>query len=319
MINIYQLFPRVFGNKTTTPEANGSIQTNGCGKFSDIDNQAITAIRDLGITHVWLTGIIRHATLTSYEKYGIPDCHPGVVKGRAGSPYAITDYYDVDPDLATNVDERLQEFKALVKRLHQQKLKVIIDFVGNHVSRQYQSIAKPTGTPDFGEFDNKEVVFAPTNNFYYLPGQALVLPVIENKITDINSHAEYHEMPARVTGNDCFRADPASTDWYETVKLNYGIDFTGEKQTFFDPPPPTWNMMLDILKYWAQMGVDGFEATRLIKTIRPDLPVLGLTAYGQSGDERKVRDAGCDAYLAKPFKSAELVRIIEGLLSGRVL
>jgi glycosidase len=260
MINIYQLFPRVFGNKTTTPEANGSIQTNGCGKFSDIDNQAITAIRDLGITHVWLTGIIRHATLTSYEKYGIPDCHPGVVKGRAGSPYAITDYYDVDPDLATNVDERLQEFKALVKRLHQQKLKVIIDFVGNHVSRQYQSIAKPTGTPDFGEFDNKEVVFAPTNNFYYLPGQALVLPVIENKITDINSHAEYHEMPARVTGNDCFRADPASTDWYETVKLNYGIDFTGEKQTFFDPPPPTWNMMLDILKYWAQMGVDGFRA-----------------------------------------------------------
>jgi glycosidase len=160
MINIYQLFPRLYGNKTTTLEVNGNIQTNGCGKFADIDNQAIAAIKDLGITHVWLTGIIRHATLTSYAKNGIPDCHPGVVKGRAGSPYAITDYYDVDPDLATTVDERLQEFKALVKRLHQQKLKVIIDFVGNHVSRQYQSIAKPDGTNDFGDHDNKDVVFS---------------------------------------------------------------------------------------------------------------------------------------------------------------
>lgn len=258
MINIYQLFPRVFGNKTTTPEANGSIQTNGCGRFSDIDNQAIAAIRDLGITHVWLTGIIRHATLTSYSKYGIPDCHPSVVKGQAGSPYAITDYYDVDPDLAVSVPDRLDEFRALVKRLHQQKIKVIIDFVGNHVSRQYQSIAKPEGTPDFGENDNKEVVFAPTNNFYYLPGQKLVLPEQHYPLTETTE--AYEEFPARVTGNDCFRSDPAATDWYETVKLNYGIDFTGEKQSFFDPPPPTWDMMLDILKFWARMGVDGFRA-----------------------------------------------------------
>jgi len=258
MINIYQLFPRLFGNKNTSAAFNGDIETNGCGRFTDISNEAVKAIKELGITHVWLTGVIRHASLTSYSKYGIPDCHPSVVKGRAGSPYAITDYYDVDPDLAVSVPDRLDEFRALVKRLHQQKIKVIIDFVGNHVSRQYQSVAKPAGTPDFGEHDNKDVVFAPTNNFYYLPGQKLMLPEQRNDLTVTTE--PYVEFPARVTGNDCFRADPGINDWYETVKLNYGIDFTAERERHFEAVPSTWLMMSDILHYWADMGVDGFRA-----------------------------------------------------------
>ena len=40
---------------------------------------------------------IRHATATDYTAYAIPRQHPSVVKGRAGSPYAIADYYDIDP------------------------------------------------------------------------------------------------------------------------------------------------------------------------------------------------------------------------------
>jgi glycosidase len=260
MTNIYQLFPRVFGNRINSAEIYGNIETNGCGRFADITNDAIKAIKELGITHVWLTGVIRHATLTSYKDHGIPDCHPSVVKGRAGSPYAITDYYDVDPDLAVSVPDRLDEFRALLKRLHAQKLKVIIDFVGNHVSRQYMSVSNPTGTIGFGENDDSSVVFSPQNNFYYLPGQKLVLPEQQNALADAAATEAYEEFPARVTGNDCFRADPGINDWYETVKLNYGIDFTAERERHFEAVPSTWLMMSDILHYWADMGVDGFRA-----------------------------------------------------------
>ena len=158
---IYQVLPRLFGNDNTTNKYNGSIDENGCGKFNSFTNKALKEIKNLGITHVWYTGIIEHATHTDYSSYGIRKDHPAVVKGKAGSPYAIKDYYDVDPDLAVNVENRMGEFENLVKRTHANDLKVIIDFVPNHVARQYHSDAKPAGVVDLGQDDNPAWAFSP--------------------------------------------------------------------------------------------------------------------------------------------------------------
>jgi glycosidase len=257
MINIYQLFPRLFGNKTTQTIINGSITQNGCGKFTDISHEAIAAIKELGITHIWLTGIIRHASLTSYTEFGIPKSNPTIVKGIAGSPYAICDYYDVDPDLANKVDERMKEFHHLINRIHQQNLKVIIDFVPNHLARGYKSIAKPAGIKDFGEDDNTSQCYSKDNNFYYLPGETFTSPIALAEPFSIEP--SFNEYPAKATGNDCFAANPTVNDWYETVKLNYGCDYENHLQSEDDYVPDTWQKMLQILEYWAEKGVDGFR------------------------------------------------------------
>jgi len=234
---IYQVLPRLFGNYNTTNKLNGTIEENGCGKFNSFTAKSLNEIKLLGITHVWYTGIIEHATQTDYSAYGILKDHPGVVKGKAGSAYAIKDYYDVDPDLAENVDNRMKEFENLVKRTHKAGLKVLIDFVPNHVARQYHSDAKPAGVVDLGEKDNPEWAFSPLNNFYYLPGK----PFLPN--FDVNS---YKEFPAKATGNDQFSASPSVNDWYETVKLNYGVNYVEGGQIQFDPIPDTWFKMRDI-------------------------------------------------------------------------
>ena len=243
MINkpiIYQLFPRLFGNYNETRKHNGTKEENGCGRFVDINARALESIRDLGATHVWYTGIIRHATAAFN--------HPAITKGLAGSPYAITDYYDVDPDLAKNEAKRMQEFEALVQRTHEAGLEVLIDFVPNHVSREYKSLCKPAGVEDLGEGDHPEWAFSPLNNFYYLPGERFSM----NK--DLQGYEEY---PAKVTGNDCFTSHPGDTDWYETVKLNYGVYHQGGREKQFDPIPNTWIKMRDILLFWAGKGIDG--------------------------------------------------------------
>ena len=172
-IIIYQVFTRLFGNNNTHCKKNGSINENGCGKLADFTAKALNEIKNLGATHIWYTGVIEHATQTNYSRYGIRPDHPAVVKGKAGSPYAIKDYYDVDPDMANSIPDRMKEFENLVKRSHKAGLKVIIDFVPNHVARQYHSDAKPEGVIDLGEDDNKEVAFSAQNNFYYIPGQQL--------------------------------------------------------------------------------------------------------------------------------------------------
>lgn len=259
MINIYQLFPRLFGNKTIQTTAYGTIDENGCGKFSDINEQALTSLKNFGITHIWLTGIIRHASLTDYSDYGIPQCHPAVVKGRAGSPYAICDYYDLDPDLANDPSKRMQEFEQLLVRIHDCGLKVLIDFVPNHLARQYQSVAKPKTVNDFGAADNTDVFFAPSNNFYYIVNEKFQPPTRENDPLVKTASGAYDEFPARVTGNDCFTASPGMNDWYETIKLNYGIDFYNTEETHFDPIPDTWHKMQHILQYWVDKGIDGFR------------------------------------------------------------
>ncbi len=250
---IYQLLPRLFANKNNNCIPNGTISQNGCGKLNDITPTVLNAIKELGVTHIWYTGIIEHAHKTDYSQYGIPQDNPFVIKGNAGSPYAIKDYYDVDPDLAVNVPERIKEFENLVKRTHKSGMKVIIDFVPNHVARQYHSDAKPIGVKDLGNDDDNSKFFSPANNFYYIPRQ-LFAP---NVNLGIGADA-YSEFPAKASGNDCFSAFPGEYDWYDTIKLNYGVDY-GDGSRHFDPIPDTWLKMLNILRYWAGKGVDGFR------------------------------------------------------------
>lgn len=266
---IYQILTRLFGNDNPTCKEAGTISENGSGKMSAFTPAVLKRIKDLGATHVWYTGIIRHATTTDYSAYGIPQQHPGVVKGIAGSPYAITDYYDVDPDLADDVNNRMGEFVALVKRTHKAGLKVIIDFVPNHVARQYKSIAKPAGVRDLGENDDTDVHYSEHNNFYYCVGQHFA-PEFDVK--------GYEEYPAKATGNDRFDNHPSANDWYETVKLNYGSGSCD-----------TWDKMVAILLFWAEKGVDAFRcdmaemvpsnfwawATTKVKTEYPDMLFIG--------------------------------------------
>ncbi|WP_353717882.1 alpha-amylase family protein [Dyadobacter sp. 676] len=254
---IYQIFTRLFGNRKTANKVYGTIEENGCGKFNDIDDTALAALKDFGVTHLWYTGVLEHATLTDYSKFGIKPDHPLIVKGIAGSPYAVKDYYDVDPDLAVDVPNRMQEFENLVTRTHVHGLKVIIDFVPNHVARQYHSDMRPEGVRDFGEDDDNTVSFSPGNNFYYIPEHDFVVP--EGLTPPLPVTTPYHERPAKATGNDVFQAQPSQYDWYETVKLNYGIDYLDGRARHFDPIPSTWLKMRDILIYWTRKGVDGFR------------------------------------------------------------
>ena len=238
---IYQLLPRTFANYNETRRHAGTLQENGSGTMNAITSRALRAIRDLGATHVWYTGVIRHAT----AQYNTPE----IVKGKAGSPYAITDYYDIDPDICEDKRRRMQEFLELVERSHQAKLDVIIDFVPNHVAREYHSVCKPKGVEDLGEKDNPAWAFSPLNNFYYL----------NEPFAPQFDVAEYEENPARATGNDCFSAHPSKQDWYETIKLNYGVFYQNGSEQQFDPIPNTWHKMLHILLFWAGKGIDGFR------------------------------------------------------------
>lgn len=238
---IYQLLPRTFTNYNDTRRHNGTLQENGCGTLNAITPKALRAIRDLGATHVWYTGVIRHAT----AQYNTP----AIVKGKAGSPYAITDYYDIDPDLCENKRQRMKEFTDLVERSHKANLRVIIDFVPNHVAREYHSTCKPKGVEDLGATDNPTWAFSPLNNFYY----------IHEPFAPQFDVQGYTENPSRATGNDCFTAHPSKDDWYETVKLNYGVFYQNGGEQQFDPIPNTWHKMLHILLFWASKGIDGFR------------------------------------------------------------
>ena len=252
-IIIYQLLPRLYGNRNTTRKENGSIADNGCGKFNDLTTSVLKSIHQKGVSHIWFTGVIRHATKTDYTAHGIPANHPAIVKGNAGSPYAITDYYDVDPDLAEDVDNRMAEFEALVSRARKARLGVIIDFVPNHVARQYASLCKPKGVKDLGADDNRDHGFNPQNNFYYCPGCSF-----EPYLDLYAGTAEpYHEEPAKATGNDHFDNKTGQNDWYETVKLNYGVDYYAGGVGYFNPVPDTWFKMRDILLFWASKGIQG--------------------------------------------------------------
>lgn len=237
---IYQMLPRLWGNDKIRPKKNGALNDNGTGKFSNIDSASLEYLKWLGCSHVWYTGIIRHST---QESVGCIASHPQFVKGKAGSPYAICDYYDVNPYLADDPDERMREFEDLINRSHEAGLKVIIDFVPNHVSRDYGKVGFSSGHPCLGADDDKSVHWSAENDFFYYPGQALVLPSACPKGME-----PYEEIPAMATGNNCYTPNPGVNDWYETIKINYCDFHTG-----------TWDKMLDIVLFWASKGVDGFR------------------------------------------------------------
>lgn len=250
---IYQVLPRLFGNDRTSSgnqQPYGTIEQNGVGKFSNFTSTVLNNLRLAGYTHIWYTGVIDHATQTDYSAIDRPANHPAIVKGKAGSPYAIRDYYNVAPDLADNTGQRFEEFVDLIRRTHEAGLKVIMDFVPNHVARNYHSVSAPQGVRDLGADDRTDWHFAVSNNFYYCVGESFS-PEFDRM--------GYVEYPARVTGNDCFTAHPSRNDWYETVKLNYGVDYCGGKVRHFDPIPDTWHKMIAILEFWVSHDVDGFR------------------------------------------------------------
>ena len=252
---VYSVLPRLFDNRCQTRKPGGDPMENGCGKMESFSPQALEMIRSLGTTHIWYIGMLEQATQTNYSDAGILPCHPEIVKGKAGSPYAVRDYYDVSTELATNIPNRMAEFHDLIERTHRAGMGVIMDFVPNHVAREYRSDVKPSGTKDLGEEDDPLVAFSPNNNFYYLPGKCLELDFGERSRTMM----PYHEEPARATGNDRFSSHIDKEDWYETVKLNYGIDYLNGGSKHFDPLPDTWIRMRDILLFWASKGIDGFR------------------------------------------------------------
>ena len=281
---VYQVFTRLFGNTNTTNKPWGTLEENGVGKFNDFTDLALKEIKDLGVTHIWYTGVPHHDVITDYTKYGISNDDPDIVKGRAGSPYAVKDYYNVNPDLAVNVDNRLEEFEALIERSHKAGLKVIIDIVPNHVARNYQSLSNQKGASDFGAEDDKTKTYDVNNNFYYNPGEAFKVPEWKNgyqplggEKTDL-ADSKFTEVPAKWTGNGSRASQPDVNDWYETVKVNYGISPDGRKD-FDELPdgfdnedykkhfefwsdktvPSSWIKFKDIALYWTAKGVDGFR------------------------------------------------------------
>ncbi len=254
---VYQMMFHLWGNTNTNLVRNGSAQQNGVTKFKDVSTKALKALKAKGITHVYATGLIEHATMEDLTAFGSPLDHPSVVKGRAGSPFAIKDYYDVNPFLAENPAKRMDEFKGMLARFHETGIKLIIDFVPNHLARQYHSDQKPAGIEDFGMRDNNQVPFAANNNFYYLPGTQFSVPGGVHPPVPVT--IPYTEIPAKVSGNNVFNSQPSINDWFETVKLNYGVDYQHGNKTHFDPIPDTWLKMVQVLNYWADLGVDGFR------------------------------------------------------------
>ncbi|PJB12934.1 MAG: alpha-amylase [Flavobacteriales bacterium CG_4_9_14_3_um_filter_40_17] len=285
---VYQVFTRLFGNPITTNKPWGTIEENGVGKFADFSDTALEQIKNLGVTHIWYTGVPHHAVIRDYTAFGIDNDDPDVVKGRAGSPYAVKDYYNVDPDLATNPAKRLEEFEALIQRTHKHQLKVIIDIVPNHVARHYKSTSQAVGETDFGANDDKSVEYSRNNNFYYIPNSSFEVPTDEHP----DSHRDeplggekhpladrkFEEIPAKWTGNGSRATKPSINDWYETVKINYGVRPDGTKdfpllpEGFDQKPyqahfefwkdkdvPDSWKKFKSIALYWLEKGVDGFR------------------------------------------------------------
>ncbi len=281
---VYQVFTRLFGNTNTTNKFWGTIEENGVGKFADFTDEALAQIKDLGITHVWYTGVPHHALINDYTEYGISNDDPDVVKGRAGSPYAVKDYYNVNPDLAVNPSNRLREFRDLITRTHKQGMKVIIDIVPNHVARKYEGLTNPKGVTDFGAEDDTTVEYHRNNNFYYIPGSGFKVPEWKDGYLPLGGEknsevdAKFMENPAKWTGNGSRSPQPDINDWYETVKINYGVrpdgtlDFERLPEDFANKDfkahfkfweakdlPSSWIKFRDIALYWLEFGVDGFR------------------------------------------------------------
>jgi len=307
-IVIYQLLPRYFGN---------TLAINGCGRFADIDRAAVAALGQMGATHVWLTGCARQATLTAYPELGLAADDPDIVKGIAGSMYAVRDAFDVCPDYATNPAERIAEFKLLIERIHAAGLKVLVDCVPNHVARGYHSINHPEW--DFGLGDDSGRFFDPANHFFYLidpPGQQLRLtrPAYWSPagFAFDGLYAPEDGGPGRVpkaSGDNCTSPAPTKDNWYETVKLNYGSNFA-DGASDYNPRPRTWDAMDRVLAFWQSLGADGF---------RCDMAhMVPGEAWQFLIDRAKSRGSGC-YFLAEAYPTGDRsypVRSLEALIDA---
>ena len=302
---IYQLAVRYFSNINRTNQRDGTLAINGCGCFADINAVALKAIKDLGATHVWLVGCLRQATLTDYTALGMPADDTDVVKGIAGSFYAVRDYFDVCPDYALNPADRMTEFEALVGRIHQAGMKVLIDLVPNHVARGYHSIVKPQ--LDLGVGDDQTKFFAPDNSFFYLvnpPNQALQLS--RPSYWNPSGYAFDGKFPPedgspghvpKASGDNCATASPSKDNWYETVKLNYGFNFT-DGTGDYTPRPRTWDFIATVLAYWQAKGVDGFRCDMAYLVPREAWEYLIKNARGPG------RDPDC-FFLAEAYPTSD--------------
>jgi glycosidase len=306
----------------------GTKEQNGIGRFSDFTDKAIEEIKDLGVSHIWLTGVLHHALIGDYKNVGISDDDPDVVKGRAGSPYAIKDYYAVNPDLSDDPANRNEEFRALVEKIHNQGLKVIIDIVPNHVARKYESICKPEGIPDLGEQDDHSKEYHRDNNFYYIPGQHFQVPDFEKGYEPLGgedhplSDGKFDEYPAKWTGNGSRDPKPGATDWYETVKLNYGVKPDGSWDFDYLPDefrikdlkdhfhfwqnrsvPDTWSKMKDIALYWLDCGVDGFRYDMA------EMVPVPFWSYLNAHIKSKAPDTICIAEIYDPSRYNDFIEL----------
>ncbi len=322
---IYQVFTRLFNLRGGLNKPFGTIEENGCGKLNDFTPAALGQIKKLGTTHIWFTGVIEHATCTDYSSQGIIPDNPSIVKGRAGSPYAIKDYFDICPDLATSPLNRMAEFEALVKRTHEAGLGFIIDFVPNHVARSYRSDVSPLiGQADLGQNDDCTKHFSVQNNFYYLLDQNFSAP--NTSFPYANNAEPFSEYPAKATGNDAFTASPSINDWYETIKLNYGVDYLAGRINNFDPIPDTWHKMKDILLYWAAKGVDGFRCDMaemvpvafwswVIKEVKSTHPgIFFIAEVYNPAEYRNYLNIGGFDYL---YDKVGLYDVVRGVMEGK--
>ncbi|MBV2246777.1 MAG: alpha-amylase family protein [Lentimicrobium sp.] len=325
---VYQVFTRLFGNTNTTNKPWGSIEENGVGKFIDFTDKALEEIKALGVTHIWYTGVPHHALIRDYTAYGISNDDPDVVKGRAGSPYAVKDYYNVNPDLAVNPAERLDEFKALVDRTHRHGLKVIIDIVPNHVARKYQSVSNPEGVEDFGASDDTSLEYARDNNFYYIPDKSFIVPTPLHGYLPLGGEqhpmidGRFYENPAKWTGNGSRLPQPDFYDWYETVKVNYGVrpdgsyDFDTLPEDFnkktpaehFDfwqdkDVPDSWKKFRDIALYWIDFGIDGFRYDMA------EMVPVEFWSYMNSAIKRRNPDAFLLAEVYNPARYRDYIHL----------
>lgn len=285
-LEVYQLLVRTFGNINETRVPNGTLAENGTGRFDDLNPAAAAALADMGMTHVWFTGALQQATSTDWSEVGEPADDPDILKGRAGSPYAIRDYFDVAPDYAVDPAARHTAFRAAVSAMHAEGLDVLLDFVPNHVARSYASSVRPERS--FGAGDRTDVFYTRDNHFFYLqvgdaptqmPGfdratQTPISPtcsVLAATAGDYQCDGLYDWTNGgetdwgRVTGNNVASWSPDLGSWYETVKLNYGFDYTtgafehpavGAPEA---PIPRTWEVMDEVIAHWQSLGVDGFR------------------------------------------------------------
>ena len=291
-LRIYQMFPRLFGNTNTNRVPNGTYEQNGCGKFADLNDEVLSSLKKLGFDAIWVTGVLRQATTRDYSSIGLPPDDPDLLKGIAGSPYAIRDYYDVCPDYALDPAKRVEEFKSLLTRAKQHDLKIFMDFIPNHVARSYASVIHPER--DFGREDRGTEFFS-ADDFYNLKpdshGPPLRLATFDPRkkepltpTTKVIWDDQQNRFPGlkekidglfpgeakrgRVTGDNQNTWTPNQDCWYETIKFNYGYNFTeGAKgrrrhptvaQPDF-PVPNLWKKMDAVIAYWQEMGVDGFR------------------------------------------------------------